>query len=644
MNTDPIRAGNQSPDSLIGNTIDEKYRIESILGAGGMGTVYRATRLMIGDAVAIKVLHPAEVSDLQAIERFRREAQAVARLKHPNVVTVHDFGVSNRSLVYFVMELVEGESLRSIIKRGPLTPSATGEIISQVCGALDEAHRRNIIHRDLKPDNIIVTTSSTGLRVKVLDFGIAKLLDLSVTADNLTQTGTVLGTPHYMSPEQCLGEELDGRSDIYSLGIVLYEMLSGVVPFNSPSLTALVLQHVTQPPPPLRGINISISAAIERVVMRALEKQPEARQPTADELDLELRDAIRGSVNTPATVIRQRTVNPEKTIAASSREGTGLAATVPMAMPNGVFPSRATVTPAGKPRRRFLPLVVGSVLILLCALGLVAWRLSIRGRDDRVIDTPPGKSPRNEGDAKSDLAMQAEDKIVKGEELSDSDVLGLSLPEIKRLRNAVFARHGRVFQTPELQNYFVGRPWYKPRNNYSDRDLTPADRANTRITTAAETRIVSSVSAPGGTESSVKITATASSTRAPFRDLNYRAENAVDGSMATAWVEGVKGPGIGEWIQLNFDHEVKLRRVFIAPGYFKSPQIWLKNNRLAVAGFHFSDGSSREFRLPDQMQEQRIEVGEVRTNWVRIEIKQVYIAQSDSEDTAISEIRFEWEP
>lgn len=645
MNTDAIKAGNQGADSLIGNTIDNKYRIESKLGEGGMGTVFLSTRLMIGDTVAVKVLHVDRVSDAQAVERFRREAQAAARLKHPNAVNIYDFGVSNNGLVYLVMELVEGESLRSIMKQqGPLTPSAAAEILSQICAALDEAHRQHIVHRDLKPDNIIVTTAAGGLRVKVLDFGIAKMRDLSVTANDLTQTGTVLGTPRYMSPEQCMGEELDGRSDIYSLGIVLYEMLSGVVPFNSPTLTALVMQHVTQPPPPLRAINISISVAIERVVMRALEKQREARQQTAGGLAQELRDAISGAVNTPSTIIRQLTVNPEPTIARSRRAGTGLAPTVPIAMPISVSSSRAGVTPVGKPSSRFLPLVLGSVLILLCALGVVAWLLSVRGRDDKVISKPTNNSPSGKGDAKSDLAMQAEDRIVKGEELSDSDILGLSLPEIRRLRNTVFARHGRTFQRPELQNYFVSRPWYRPRNNYSDRDLTPADHANTRMITAAESRMASSDSAAKGTESSVRITATASSTRTPFRGINYGPENVLDGSMMTAWVEGVKGPGIGEWIQLNFDQEVRLRRIFIAPGYFKSPQIWLKNNRLAVVSFHFSDGSSREFRLPDQMEEQRIDIGEVRTDWVRIEIKQVYIAQSDSEDTAISEIRFEWEP
>jgi serine/threonine protein kinase len=278
-------------DLLVGKTIEGKYRIDSKLGAGGMGAVYRAHRLLIGDEVAVKILHPRHVSESQATERFRREAQAAARLKHPNAVSIYDFGVTNDGLVYLVMELVEGQSLREIIKQqGPLTPSAAAEVINQVCAALDEAHRQQIVHRDLKPDNIVVRAMLNGLRVKVLDFGIAKLRDL--TAGNLTQTGSVMGTPHYMSPEQCLGEELDSRSDIYSLGIVLYEMLAGVVPFKSPMSTAVVVQHVNQAPPPLRTINLSISPAVEAVVMHALAKRREERPQSATAFAHELSSAV----------------------------------------------------------------------------------------------------------------------------------------------------------------------------------------------------------------------------------------------------------------------------------------------------------------------------------------------------------------
>jgi serine/threonine protein kinase len=278
-------------DPLLGSTIAGKYRIESKLGAGGMGAVYRATRLVIGDEVAVKILH-SEQRDSTAPERFRREAQAAARLKHSNAVNIYDFGITDDGLQYLVMELVEGESLRRIIRQqGPVTPSACVEITNQVCAGLDEAHRHSIIHRDIKPDNIIVNVSATGLRVKVLDFGIAKLRD--DVAGNLTQTGTMLGTPHYMSPEQCLGEELDSRADIYSLGVVLYEMLTGTVPFSSPTPAAVVVQHVNQSPARPRALNASIPESVESAVMHALEKRREDRPQSAGALAQELANALR---------------------------------------------------------------------------------------------------------------------------------------------------------------------------------------------------------------------------------------------------------------------------------------------------------------------------------------------------------------
>ena len=289
------------PDALIGSVIDEKYRLDSRIGVGGMGSVYRATRLLIGDSVAVKVLHAEQLRDPNTAERFRREAQAAARLKHPNAVAIHDFGISSEGMVYLVMELVEGDTLRRLIKEhGPLAPSAVAEILTQISGALDAAHQQNIVHRDIKPDNIVVALTSSGPRVKVLDFGIARLRDLSVLS-NLTQTGSVVGTPHYMSPEQCLGEELDARSDIYSLGVVLYEMLAGIVPFNSPTSMAVVVQHVNATPASLRALNMSIPTAVEAVVLRALEKKREARPPTAGALAVEFTAAVRGGLTVEAT-------------------------------------------------------------------------------------------------------------------------------------------------------------------------------------------------------------------------------------------------------------------------------------------------------------------------------------------------------
>jgi streptogramin lyase/tRNA A-37 threonylcarbamoyl transferase component Bud32 len=281
-------------ESLLGRVIDGKYRIDAEIGAGGMAVVYRAMRLHIGDMVALKVLHSELLRDPLFAERFRREAQTAARLKHPNVVAIYDFGATEDGMIYVVMELVEGPNLRSIIKDGgPLSAVLAAEIIEQVCAALAEAHRQHIVHRDLKPANIVVETTPDGPRVKVLDFGIATL-SAGATTVNLTQTGTLLGTPAYMSPEQCLGEELDGRSDIYSAGVVLFEMLCGVVPFNSPTATAVIVQHVRDKPPPLRVLNVSVSPAVEAVALRALAKRREDRPQTARALAEELAAAAGG--------------------------------------------------------------------------------------------------------------------------------------------------------------------------------------------------------------------------------------------------------------------------------------------------------------------------------------------------------------
>ncbi|HSE16583.1 MAG TPA: protein kinase [Pyrinomonadaceae bacterium] len=340
---------NSAAEALDGRIIEGKYHIKAKLGAGGMGTVYRATRLLIGDEVAIKILHPG-LTDPIAADRFQREAQAAARLKHSSVVVIHDFGATEQGLQYLVMELVEGESLRQLIRQQGVIPATTAvEIVRQVCEALDDAHQHKVIHRDIKPDNIIVRATATGLRVKVLDFGIAKLRD--EVSGNLTQTGSVVGTPHYMSPEQCLGEELDARSDIYSLGIVLYEMLTGRVPFNSPSSSGVVVQHVTQAPPSLRSINIAISPAIESVVLNALEKQKDARPKTAGDFAKNLT----GAATNEST---SQFVSPLET-------------TVVIPKQSDSIPSYRS---GPQPRRYWISLLVAGVAVgVLIVVGAVVW-------------------------------------------------------------------------------------------------------------------------------------------------------------------------------------------------------------------------------------------------------------------------------
>lgn len=309
-------AGSPRPAGLIGQVLDGKYRIDGKLGSGGMGDVYRATRLLIGDTVAIKILHAHLARDAQAAERFRREAVAATQLRHRNIVALYDVGISAAHNVPFIlMELAEGFSLRQIISQYRVLPlDFVVTATAQVCAALDEAHRLGIVHRDIKPENIIANQTTNGWQVKVLDFGIAKLYNQ--TEIGLTQDGSAMGTPQYMSPEQCMGEQLDGRSDVYSVGILIYEMLAGTVPFKSPAASAIAVHQVQTPPPLLRTYNENVAPQIEAVVMRALEKRREARPQTAQQLSQELIKAATfafkaGLANVSATPIAAPDVKRE---------------------------------------------------------------------------------------------------------------------------------------------------------------------------------------------------------------------------------------------------------------------------------------------------------------------------------------------
>lgn len=377
----------QATDALAPRTLDQRYYLESKIGAGGMGTVYRARRLAIGDMAAVKILHPEQLTDLSAVERFRREAQTAARLKHPNVVTIYDFGVSQEGLVYLVMELVEGESLRQMVERqGTIDPTTTAEVARQVCAALDEANRQGVTHRDIKPENILLQTSPGGLSVKVLDFGVAALRDIAVS--RLTRTGSVVGTPHYMSPEQCMGEELDGRSDIYSFGVVLYEMLTGVVPFNSPTPTAIVVQQVNQAPPPMRDLNPNIPPQVEAVVLRALNKQREARPQTAGGLARELMAAVAGVASAPTQsaipAVRIASAAEQSPTEAPALFEDSSAATPTTAAP--IFSNMENVTNRGG---KLTPLVFGALLVFAVSAALGYWWYTNKSKTGEAIDQQP---------------------------------------------------------------------------------------------------------------------------------------------------------------------------------------------------------------------------------------------------------------
>jgi serine/threonine-protein kinase len=271
-------------DDSVGTTLADKYLIEEKLGEGGMCYVYRGKHVVMGKQVAIKVLRSELAADPKVSDRFEQEARAASRIHHPHAINVTDFGGGPGDRPFIIMELVEGQTLGEALREsGALTVERAANILRQVCGALDAAHSVGVIHRDIKPDNIIISSYDGSDWVKVVDFGVAKIQEDVNRRAQLTGANIIVGTPRYMSPEQCEEKPVDARSDIYSLGVVLYEMLSGEAPFPGNSSTRLLMAHTAQPPPPLRSKRPDLSPELEAVVMRALEKDPYRRPQTAGE-------------------------------------------------------------------------------------------------------------------------------------------------------------------------------------------------------------------------------------------------------------------------------------------------------------------------------------------------------------------------
>ncbi|MFL6281266.1 MAG: serine/threonine-protein kinase, partial [Vicinamibacterales bacterium] len=254
------------------------YRLISRLGAGGMGEVWRAEDTKLLRQVAIKILPEQLAKDEEWKERFFREARTVAQLNHPNIAGIYSIDQQGDTL-FIAMELIEGESLATVMSRGPMIPADAVRVAVHVADGLSEAHAKGIVHRDIKPDNIILSSRY----VKVLDFGIAK--QIGGTADPaLTQGGMVMGTPHYMSPEQALGRAVDARTDIFSLGVVLYEMLSGTKPFLGDAITEVLLKIVMSEPRDIAAAAAGITPALASVVRRCMQKQADARYRDSEEL------------------------------------------------------------------------------------------------------------------------------------------------------------------------------------------------------------------------------------------------------------------------------------------------------------------------------------------------------------------------
>ncbi len=277
-------------DPLLGRVIDGRYRVEKSIGEGGMGVVYLITHAVLGKRMALKVLRGEMAKDADVVQRFMQEAQSATSIGHPNIIDISDFGRLPDGSVYFCMEYLDGESLSKMISRGGSIPMATAiHTVRQIASALEAAHARGIVHRDLKPDNIyLVKQGQDDHFVKVLDFGIAKVGGAN---SKLTRTGMIFGTPHYMSPEQAAGQSVDNRTDIYALGVIMYEMFTGKVPFDGDTFMGILSKHMFEQPLPPSQVKGAGLGAIEDVILKALAKKQEERYQSMGQLVADL-DAI----------------------------------------------------------------------------------------------------------------------------------------------------------------------------------------------------------------------------------------------------------------------------------------------------------------------------------------------------------------
>jgi eukaryotic-like serine/threonine-protein kinase len=349
---------NKAPDPYINRAIlGGQFLIEQKIGSGGMGAVYRAAQPAMNRLVAVKILHPKLTNRKDLASRFRREARAMSHLQHPNTVRVFLFGDLEDGSLYIVMEYLEGRNLNQTVrKEGPLPVDRAIPILIQCCGALQEAHSQGIVHRDLKPENIFLSTNG-GLKdyPKVLDFGLAKVTERELRPGSimLTQEGMVFGTPEFMSPEQAQGKVLDARSDIYSLATILYEVLTGKLPFDAKTPMEYIQLHVTKPPISLdeRVPGKRFPAGLAKVIAKALEKKPEDRYPTAADFADALKPFAMGrtfSAIMPGGA--QQKLPPTLDATQNDAPKHNVAKTVRMEVPPAAGSGRGVPAPAGSGR------------------------------------------------------------------------------------------------------------------------------------------------------------------------------------------------------------------------------------------------------------------------------------------------------
>jgi beta-lactam-binding protein with PASTA domain/tRNA A-37 threonylcarbamoyl transferase component Bud32 len=400
---------------------NDRYELHRKLARGGMSDVYLARDLLLDRPVAVKVLFPEYARDPTFVERFRREARAAANLNHPNIVAIYDWG--EQSGTYFiVMEYVEGRSLSDIIRAdGPLHPRRSAEITADVAAALGFAHRNGVVHRDVKPGNVIISPSG---QVKVADFGIAQAISGGADQSNLTQAGAVMGTATYFSPEQAQGKPVDPRSDLYSLGCVLFEMLTTRPPFGGDTPVAIAYQHVQSPAPLPSASGVMVPSALEAITMQLLAKDPGDRYASAEDLRADLRNYLE---DLPVAALSSKAAIAAGVVAGALTVGSVAAATTQAVAPVGApiaasspQPSAAPyVPPQPAPKGRssaFLWVLLGLLVVLAVGLFVIGTQLSKSNGQQITVETVTQKSV-----AEATAILQAQGFVVDARREANSD-------------------------------------------------------------------------------------------------------------------------------------------------------------------------------------------------------------------------------
>lgn len=351
-------------DPLLGSLVGDRFQVTSRIGTGGMGVVYKARQAGMDRWVAVKVLLKELTHDEKVIKRFKIEALAASRLTHPNTIRIYDFGITHEDVLYIAMEFLDGTSLeRALHRESPMSTRRTLHILKQIGSSLVEAHEKGIVHRDLKPDNIFLThVDGDQDFVKVLDFGVAKLREADKTQGTLTQAGVIFGTPRYMAPEQCRSVAVDQRADLYAMGVIGYECLTGSAPFDAESPLSILIQHVQEAPKPLPSMrpDIEVPEDVESLVMRCLEKKPDRRFDNAKELVAEVN---RLEAKLAGRYERVVFVSGPRKVTAPGREASEAKTSM-----DTVDVADGLDHPAPQPARKW-PWIIGSVVVLGLVLG-----------------------------------------------------------------------------------------------------------------------------------------------------------------------------------------------------------------------------------------------------------------------------------